>query len=120
MSMSEIQTFSVGFISENQSGIKSDAGKKSLLTATGTAIIRGAFFPRKGGMFFYHIVVSVNHVKTIFFVKPGQKPEYVAVYFLNLFHAPVLPELIPIPQFNVGKAPPVVIFQCGKIEMLVF
>jgi len=79
-----------------------------------TAFGRVAFFS------FDNIMVAVDKIKSLLQVKLFKKPENVAVDVYDIFHAPVFPKLIPVPQFDIGKALSVIMPQRGEIQVLVF
>ena len=65
-------------------------------------------------------MVAVEKIQSILLIELFEKPEDIAVHINNIFQASVFPELIPIPQLDIGKALPVIMLQRGKVQMLIF
>ena len=100
--------------------MKLDTWEKRLLSLAGGTKIGCAFFLRKGMVFFYDIMIAVDHIKSFFVIKRREFTEDIAVDFLDLFHVPVFPEFITIAQFNISVALLIIMTECGKIQTLVF
>ena len=60
---------------------------------------------------FDDIVVSVDQEKPVFLLKPGQKPENMAVGAQDNADAAVFPELVAVSQLDLGVAVLPVVFQ---------
>ncbi len=69
---------------------------------------------------FYDIMVAVEQIQAVLLIKLMKEPEHVAVDIHDIFHVSVFPELITVPQFNIGKTLSVIVLQGGEIQMLVF
>jgi hypothetical protein len=74
----------------------------------------------KAGFFLFHIMIAVYHIESALSAVQGKEPEHVAVYFDDLAHFPVFPELIPVSQLNIGKSPLIVVRKGRKIKVLIF
>lgn len=118
--MGQIEIPSGGLLPENNSGIELDIWKKRLPALAGRAVIRRVLFLCKAGIFLYHVMISIDHVKAVFFIKPGELSEYVAVYLFDLLHISVFPEFVSVTQFDIRITTAIVVSECGEIKMLVF
>ena len=106
--------------SEYDSLIKGEGGKERLhLLGLGTEISTAAF-GRVALLALHDVVIAVDKIQAVLLMKLFEKPEDIVVDINDVFHVSVFPKLIPIPQFNIGKPLSVVMFQRGKIQMLVF
>lgn len=105
---------------EYDSLIKREGGKEGLhLLGLGTEISTAAF-GRIALLPLHDVVIAVDKIQAVFLMKLFEKPEDIVVDINDVFHVSVFPKLIPIPQLNIGKPLSVVMFQRGKIQMLVF
>lgn len=86
---------------QNNSGIKGNVGQKGLLL-------------------FYHIMIAVEHIKASFPVKAAKLGKNVFMGLDNLLYTAVFPQLISVPQFDIGVSGMVIMLQGGKIEIAVF
>lgn len=68
----------------------------------------------------YNIMVAIEHVQSSAGMKAGEKGEDISVAFYDLLHTAVFPQLIPVPQFNVGIACSVVMLQGRGVQILIF
>ena len=60
-------------------------------------------------------MVSVDHIKSVFLIKTGQKMEGIVVNIYDLTHISVFPQLIPISQLNISEAALIIMGKGGKV-----
>ncbi len=105
---------------ENDSFIKGKGRKEGLHLLGLRTEIRTAAFGRVALPAFYNVVVAIEKIQPVLLIELFEKPKDIAVDIDDILHVSVFPKFIPIPQFNIGKSLSVIVFQSGKIEMLVF
>ena len=71
-------------------------------------------------LFLFHIMVSVDHVKTILFVEQSKEPEYIIVNFYYLVHFSVFPQFISITKLYIGKSLCIVMVESCEVQILIF
>lgn len=71
-------------------------------------------------VFFYHVMVAVEHIETSAFVETGEQGKDILMGFYDLFHAAVFPQFVSVPKLDIGISKDKVMLQGGKIEILVF
>ena len=81
-----------------------DALKKRFVFACALITIPIEGFLNGGRIFPFHVMVSVDHIEPFFRVKLLHTPEYVAVCVSYYLKSSILPQLIPIPDLNIGEA----------------
>lgn len=69
---------------------------------------------------FDNIVVSIEKIQPVFLAKLCEEPEDIAVDIHDIFHVSVFPQFIAIAQFDISISLSVIMFQRGKIQVLVF
>ena len=118
MSMGEVNIHGeIGF--QYDAGIKGYIRDRNLLflikSMIQDAAAASAMFFRIPAVLFYHIVIAVEHIKAMLFMKTGKEKKYVAVGFHDLFHTAVFPQFIPIAQFDIGISQSIIMLQCGLV-----
>ncbi len=107
-------------IFQNKTLIKSKIGEQRFVALCVRTEVRRTHSVAVTAFFLFHIMVPVNQIQPSGVIKQGQEPEHVVVDFDNLAHFPVFPELIPVSQLDIGKTAIIIVFQGGKIKILVF
>lgn len=105
---------------ENNTLIKGEGGEEGLhLLGLRTEIGIAAF----GGVAllpFYDVVVAVEKIQPLLLIELFEQPKHIAVHVNDILHISVFPKFIPVTQLDIGKALPIIMFQRGKVQMLVF
>lgn len=105
---------------ENNSFIKNKRRKEGLRLLGLRTEIRTAAFGRVALPALYNVMVAIEKIQSVLLIELLKKPEDIAVDINDILHTSVFPKFIPVPQLNIGKTLSVIVFQCGKIQMLVF
>ena len=97
MSMGQIEALPLAALLQDEALIKGKSWEKGLAalgirTKIGVTDLVGIT-----RSFFLHIVIAIQQIKPPLAVKQGEEPEHIVVDLNDLTHAPVLPQLIPIP-----------------------
>jgi hypothetical protein len=68
---------------------------------------------------FNDIMISVQHIKPIAFIKQGHQPKCVTVGIYDIIDLPVFPQLISIADLDVRITVFIIIVKSGKIYILI-
>lgn len=79
-----------------------------------------AVFDSIVSVFFYHIMVTVEHIETSAFVETGEQGKDILMGFYDLFHAAVFPQFVSVPKLDIGISKDKIMLQGGIIEILIF
>ena len=71
-------------------------------------------------VFFYHIMVAVEHIETSAFVEAGEQGKDILMGFYDLFHAAVFPQFVSVSKLDIGISEDKVMLKGGIIEILIF
>jgi hypothetical protein len=71
------------------------------------------------GIFVHHIVISPNKMKPAIDKKQPEKLVHIFMSLKNGFKLNILPQLIPVPEFNIVEAFIVILFQGMEIDVSV-
>ena len=71
-------------------------------------------------VFFYHIMVAVEHIETSAFVEAGKQGKDILMSFDDLLHTVVFPQFVSVSKLDIGISEDKVMLQCGIIEVLIF
>src|SRR3989339_872563 len=66
-----------------------------------------------------HIMITINEIKAIIFIKFAHKPEYMAVTFSYISAISIFKKFVTIPEFNICKIIIIVIIQGMEKYVLV-
>ncbi len=67
-----------------------------------------------------NVVVAIEQVQPSSLFKPGKHAVDILVDLSDVAQLPVLPQFLPVPQFNIGKSIPVIVLHGRIVQMLVF
>ena len=93
--------------------------KKRFEVAGLAVIIPLHVFLDKSGELFDDIVVTVNHVVTVFLVEIMEKTKGVGIDVADVRELLVFPELLTVAEVDIGKAAVVIVLNCGIINVLI-
>ena len=79
-----------------------------------------AVFDSIVSVFFYHIMVTVEHIETSASVEAGEQGKDILMGFYDLFHAAVFPQFVSVPKLDIGISKDKIMLQGGIIEILIF
>ena len=79
-----------------------------------------AVFDSIVSVFFYHIMVTVEHLETSAFVETEEQGKDILMGFYDLFHAAVFPQFVSVPKLDIGISKDKIMLQGGIIEVLIF
>lgn len=125
VAMGQVETLSLSALSlpallENKSLVESKSRKEGLV-ALGIRREKGiADLVGITRSLFLHVVIPIQQIEPSLPVKQGEEPEHIVVDLDDLAHAPVLPQFVPVPQFDIGVALGVIMLQGRKIQVLIF
>lgn len=79
-----------------------------------------AVFDSIVSVFFYHIMVTVEHIETSASVETGEQGKDILMGFDDLLHTVVFPQFVSVSKLDIGISEDKVMLQCGIIEVLIF
>ena len=119
VSVGEIEVWSGLLIFKNQPGVKLDARKQRLFP-TGNAGVKRITLRGKPAGAFGHIVVTVQEVQTLIFIKSGKHLEGAGMCLFDGGKRTIFPKLIAVSKLDISEIIFIVIAKSGSIQVLVF
>ena len=119
VSVGEIEVWSGLLIFKNQPGVKLDARKQRLFP-TGNAGVKRITLRGKPAGAFGHIVITVQEVQTLIFIKSGKYLEGAGMCLFDGGKRTIFPKLVAVSKLDISEIIFIVIAKSGSIQVLVF
>jgi hypothetical protein len=106
-------------MTEHQALMYGDAFKERFVLPGALVTVPIEGFLNDGWIVPFHVMVSVDHIESFLGLEFPYKPEYMAMCSPYILKSSILPQLIPIPELNIGEPFIIVIIQGIKKEALI-